>query len=126
MIPYIDFHCDTLMRAWELQADQIKVLPDAMVDVTRLEKSGCMAQFFSIFMMPQPVEPDSDDDRYIDHLLRIFRNSLGGKLALARNMQEYQANRAAGKISGFLTLEDGRAVNGSMENWSVSMKKAFA
>ena len=115
MIPYIDFHCDTLMRAWELQADQIKVLPDAMVDVTRLEKSGCMAQFFSIFMMPQPVESDSDDDGYIDHLLRIFRNSLGGKLALARNMQEYQANRAAGKISGFLTLEDGRAVNGSME-----------
>ena len=31
---------------------------DAMVDVARLEKSGCMAQFFSIFMMPQPVEPD--------------------------------------------------------------------
>lgn len=115
MIPYIDFHCDTLMRAWELQASDISVLPDAMVDLARLEKSGCMAQFFSIFMMPQPVEPDSDDDGYIDHLLRIFRNSLGGKLALARNMQEYQANRAAGKISGFLTLEDGRAVDGSME-----------
>ena len=115
MVPYIDFHCDTLMRAWELGEDQIKVLPDAMVDVTRLEKSGCMAQFFSIFMMPQPVEPDSDDEGYIEHLLGIFRNSLDGKLALARNLQEYRANRSAGKISGFLTLEDGRAVNGSME-----------
>jgi len=114
MIPYIDFHCDTLMRAWQLGADQIKVLPDAMVDVARLEKSGCMAQFFSIFMMPQPVEPASDDDGYIGHLLGIFRSSLG-KLALARNLQEYETNRAAGKISGFLTLEDGRAVDGSME-----------
>jgi len=115
MIPYIDFHCDTLMRAWELGADRIHTLPDAMVDLDRLERSGCMAQFFSIFMMPQPVEPDSDDDSYIETLLRIFRSSLDGRMAPARNLQEYRVNRDAGKISGFLTLEDGRAVAGSME-----------
>lgn len=115
MIPYIDFHCDTLMRAWELGAEQISVLPEAMVDVARLEKSGCMAQFFSIFMMPQPVQPDSDDNGYIEKLLQIFRASLGGNLVSANNLQDYRANQAAGKISGFLTLEDGRAVGGSME-----------
>ena len=78
VIPYIDFHCDTLMRAWELGAKQISVLPDAMVDVARLEKSGCMAQFFSIFMMPQPVQPDSDDNGYIETLLGIFVWRAGG------------------------------------------------
>ena len=115
MIPYVDFHCDTLMRAWQVQAKELSVLPEAMVDVERLEKAGCAAQFFAVFMMPQPAEPNSDDDGYIDALLQIFRNSLGEKLALARNLQDYRRNREAGKISGFLTLEDGRAVGGSME-----------
>ena len=115
MIPYIDFHCDTLMRAWELQAAEISKLPDAMLDVERLKKSGCMAQFFAIFMMPQPVTPDADDDGYIEKLLDIFAASCHGALAPAKNLQEYRKNRTDGKISGFLTLEDGRAVNGSME-----------
>ncbi len=115
MIPYIDFHCDTLMRAWELGASSLNVLPEAMVDVERLEKSGCLAQFFAIFMMPHPVEPGSDDDGYIEALLKIFHNSLDEKLAPARNLQDYRRNREEEKISGFLTLEDGRAVNGSME-----------
>lgn len=115
MIPYIDFHCDTLMRAWELGASSVNVLPEAMVDTERLEKGGCLAQFFAVFMMPQPKKPDSDDDAYIDALLRIFHASQQGELAFAGNLQDYRRNRETGKISGFLTLEDGRAVNGSME-----------
>lgn len=115
MIPYIDLHCDTLHRAWELQAQDITSLQGSMVDVERLEKGGCMAQFFAVFMMPQPKKPDSDDDGYIDALLEMFHASLSDKLALAKNLQDYRRNREAGKISGFLTLEDGRAVRGSME-----------
>ncbi len=114
MIPYIDFHCDTLMRAWELGASSVSVLPEAMVDTERLEKGGCLAQFFAVFMMPQPKKPDSDDDAYIDALLRIFHASQQGEMAFAGNLQDYRRNREAGKISGFLTLEDGRAVRGSM------------
>lgn len=115
MIPYIDLHCDTLHRAWVLQAQDVTSLQGSMVDVERLEKGGCMAQFFSVFMVPQPIEPDSDDDGYINALLEIFHASLSDKLALAKNLQDYRRNREAGKISGFLTLEDGRAVRGSME-----------
>ena len=115
MIPYIDLHCDTLHRAWELQAQDITSLQGSMVDVERLEKGGCMAQFFSVFMVPQPIEADSDDDGYINALMEIFHASLSDKLALAKNLQDYRRNREAGKISGFLTLEDGRAVRGSMQ-----------
>lgn len=115
MIPYIDLHCDTLMRAYELGAGEILCLPEAMVDVERLEKGGCAAQFFAIFMLPQPAGEEGADEAYIQKLLHIFENSLGGKLSPARNLREYRKNREAGKISGFLTLEDGRAVQGSME-----------
>ena len=115
MIPYIDFHCDTLMQAWDRHAADVISNSKDMVDVERLEKAGCAAQFFAVFMMPQPLTPDSDDDGYINALLQIFRNSLGDKLALTRNLQDYRRNREEGKISGFLTLEDGRAVRGSME-----------
>ena len=115
MFPYIDFHCDTLMQAQVQNRGDIVHAPELMVDIKRLRKSGCMAQFFAMFMWPQPKTSDCDDDRYIDDMLRIFQNSCGEELALARNLQEYRQNREAGKISGFLTLEDGRAVEGSME-----------
>lgn len=116
MIPYIDFHCDTLWLAHVRKAENILHLPDAMVDVDRLVKGGCTAQFFAIFMWPQPMNDPAEDEQYIQTLLDIFRRSLDGRLAPARNLRDYQANRQAGKISGFLTLEDGRAVQGRMEH----------
>lgn len=117
MISYIDFHIDTLSAAWKEKQRNILSVPNTMADLMRLQQGGCMAQFFSIFM-PQPENPDflsiSDDD-YIQNLLIIFQNSLGDILAPAGNTADLRRNRQAGKISGFLTLEDGRAVNGSME-----------
>lgn len=117
MISYMDFHIDTLSAARKEKSRDILSVPNTMADLNRLHQSGCIAQFFSIFM-PQPGDPGflslSDDD-YILDLLTIFQNSLGDLLAPAGNTADLRRNRQAGKISGFLTLEDGRAVNGSIE-----------
>lgn len=124
MISYVDFHIDTLSAARKERQRDILNFPNAMADLKRLQQGGCTAQFFSIFM-PQPGDPDflsvSDDD-YIRDLLAIFRNSLGDILAPAGNTADLRRNWGAGKISGFLTLEDGRAVNGSPERLDVFYK----
>ncbi|MCF0136441.1 MAG: hypothetical protein HUJ69_08490, partial [Lachnospiraceae bacterium] len=52
---YIDFHCDTLMMfAHEPSADMIQN-PNRMVDIDRLNRAGCAAQFFATFMPPVPA-----------------------------------------------------------------------
>ncbi len=119
---YIDLHCDTLMQAALSQRKDIAVMEKAMVDLDRLEKGGCMAQFFAIFMPPMAYRAKygsalPDDETYIRLLHGILMNTIQlypGRLALAKSAGDLAAN--AGKISAFLTLEDGRAVDGKLEN----------
>lgn len=116
MVPYIDLHCDTLYEAWCKKRQNISDFPQAMVDVNRLQQGGCMAQFFAIFMLQEDdqekYQTNISDDDYISSLTEIFRNST---TAFAGNLSEIQRNQQQSKLSGLLTLEDGRAVDGSME-----------
>lgn len=124
MTPFIDLHCDTLMKAWLRRKKDIVSFPKTRVDVERLQTGGCMAQFFAIFLPPLglkkymgPFFPK--DEAYITALHRIFTTTVersGGRLAFAKSAADVEAGRAAGVVSGLLTLEDGRTVDGRMEN----------
>lgn len=48
---YIDFHCDTLMKAWMGRKKTLSA-PGGMVSLAGLKEGGCKAQFFAIFMPP--------------------------------------------------------------------------
>ena len=119
---YIDLHCDTLLGAFMAGKDEIGRFEQASVDVERLKKGSCMAQFFAIFLPPaRPEMNDSipDDETYIRSLHQILMNTIErhpGDIAFARNAAELSANHRAGKVSAFLTIEDGRSVLGSMDN----------
>lgn len=124
MRPYIDFHCDTLSLAALTVKSDLSRLEGAMADLERLRKGGCMAQFFAIFMPPLDYSKEKnvtlpDDETYISVLREILMETIRlhpEELAFAGNAGELEANRRAGKISALLTLEDGRAVMGRMEN----------
>lgn len=117
MVPYIDLHRDTLYEAWCKNRQDISDFPQAMVDVNRLKQGGCMAQFFAIFMLQEDdkakYHTDISDDDYIASLVKTFRNS---NMAFAGNLSDIRKNQQESNLSGLLTLEDGRAVNGRMEN----------
>ena len=120
---YIDMHCDTLMLAWMRKQNDIYDQPEMMVDISRLVKGGCKAQFFAIFL-PSPrmkarmgLEAMKDDD-YITQLSEIMKNTLErhpGEIARAVSLADILANDRAGKVSAVLTMEDGRSVDGRME-----------
>lgn len=124
MIPYIDMHCDTLMRAYLDKKSDIYELPQLMLDVRRLQKSRAAAQFFAIFMLPQSMREELMDlfpqDRdYIEALLGIYEKTLaehGDYIGKCTDYCDYLANRKAGKVNAILSVEDGRAVAGDMEN----------
>lgn len=124
MIPYIDMHCDTLMRAYMDKKNDIFELPELMLDVKRLQKGGARAQFFAMFMLPESMREElkgnfPKDREYINALLEIFHNTInvhGDIVAETEGFSTYVENTESGKISCILSLEDGRVVEGKPEN----------
>lgn len=130
---YIDMHCDTLMKAYLTRKKTVGRLGKCMVDLEKLEQGGCTAQFFAIFMLPMRLKAKlgfllPGDDTYIEKLHGIMMNTLRAypeRIAMARNAAELDANRAEGKLSAFLTLEDGRAVDGKMDKLEAFYEKGI-
>lgn len=124
MRPYIDMHCDTLMQAALAGRADICRMDHAMVDLERLRRGGCMAQFFAVFMPPPDCPEAADgvlpgDEAYIALLRGILLETIRRQpeaLAFAGNRAELEANWREGKTSALLTLEDGRAAAGRIEN----------
>lgn len=119
---YIDMHCDTLMKLASKDASPELYSNSFSVDFKRMAIGEAKAQFFAVFMLPQgsprlaALDNISDDD-YIDLLHKILFDNLekySQHAAFASNIDMLKANDAAGKVSAFLTIEDGRAVQGDM------------
>lgn len=122
---YIDMHCDTLEQALIQKCGTVYELKDTMLDLKRLLAAGAGAQFFAMFV-PQRNEPEwfglnamPDLTELLMMLYQIYRNTMeqyAFAAAPARSLADYRANRAAGKLSAFLTIENGYPVLGEMEN----------
>ena len=115
-------HCDTLMQAWFRGRRQVWHLPSAMLDGERLAQGGAKGQFFAIFLQSMRLKrlagPLLNDGKYIERLAGIFYRTLAkhpDQIAYAGNFDQMQQNWHQGKISAFLTIEDGREVRGRME-----------
>ncbi|MCI8504964.1 MAG: membrane dipeptidase [Lachnospiraceae bacterium] len=130
---YIDLHCDTLMM---FAGEQGNLYENTMaVDFTRLKKGNCLAQFFAVWMPDEEglqefkkaglcgalsgeLSREEWDDAYIGRLLSCLKDACREherETALALNWEDLKKNGEAGRMSAFLTLEDGRAVRGSLE-----------
>ncbi len=121
---YIDLHCDTLCMAFETQDKNIFDRPQFMVDINRLKKAEVPAQFFAIYMPPvewiHNIKPNCSDDEFIDELYATLCNAIAqhpDDIAWAKNAVDMENNAKAGKVSAFLTIEDGRSILGSFEKF---------
>lgn len=125
---FIDFHCDTLMPFAFGEPFSISE-NNKHLDIKRMKKGGALAQFFAMFLIPdgswerrnlQKVE----EWEYIRILSEGFRRDIEENkdiIAFAGNYDDLKANEAAGKMSAFLTIEDGRLIEGNMDN----LKKVY-
>ena len=118
----IDMHCDTLMRAYFRDKDDLFTCPEFDLDISRMIESGMMAQFFAIFV-PSAKEyaryekEYKGDDEYIDKCASIFNHTVqkhADVVAKATSAKEILDNYASHKVSAILTMEDGVAVQGDM------------
>ena len=128
MMNLVDLHCDTLMGC-------VKGVPlaknDQHIDVDKLVRGGALAQFFAVFI------PTGDaarrhgtgvppyqyfQDTYAAYLRELELNK--AQLAPALCMADIEKNKADGKISALLTIEDGGAfIEGKAERLEEAYQK---
>ncbi|GHT79177.1 peptidase [Spirochaetia bacterium] len=122
---FIDMHCDTLMRSYIQGREDIYEMPGSMLDIKRMGEAGALAQFFAIFMPPPDLDPmlgftqPVDDETYIAWCFKVFRTTMerhADMAAPALSRAFLEKNERAGKMSAFLTFEDGRPIAGKPEN----------
>lgn len=122
---YIDMHCDTLAKALAGHYSTAAKLSGTMADVERLRKAGAAAQFFAMFL-PQQNCPESfglsempDLNTLMLRMYEIYRATLkdcSDTIAAACCFKDLEKNRKEGKLSAFLTIENGALMQGEMEN----------
>lgn len=112
---YIDFHCDTLMQFGDgdFTGNSLYENPSKSIDLVRMKKGDARAQFFATFLPPAQYMHNSDEE-YRANLYKGFTDTINAHsdiIGFAKSVADYDANIRAGKMSAFLTFEDGRMVD---------------
>lgn len=114
----IDMHCDTIYEIFEAKkCGKAMSLWDCnlMVNLQKMKSGGYSTQNFALF-----VEPESGVSSFekANQLLAIFKEELwkqDAKISQVTTVREILENERAGKLSAFLTIEGGEALEGSLD-----------
>lgn len=112
----LDSHCDTpsqILRLRDISIDN----PYAHVDIPKLRKGGVDGVFFALYV---PASMDSDPDgarayayRMLEGVCASLKNSTDA--VMTTSVSQALENKAKGKISVFLGLENGSAIGDSLD-----------
>lgn len=112
---FIDLHCDTISLLQKNPARGNLRQNDANIDLDKLAEGEVAAQFFALYIdkakSPSPLEAALC-------MLDTFYQELAAneeKIAFAGCAADFARNQAAGKISAFLTVEEGGVLQGRIE-----------
>lgn len=111
----IDLHCDTVMHL--INDPKLKLKKNNLsIDIQKLKRANALAQFFALYI--DLVEHPDALQRCLS-MVDVFYQEIAfnsAEIALARNYQEICLNQQLGKVSAFLTVEEGGALQGRLEN----------
>lgn len=123
----IDFHCDTMLRIFESSRGAGLKENDFQVDIEKLQRGQILAQFFALFFELDVVREKKKSP--FDHTLEMlerFEEELrknAKDIALAKRLEDLVKNEKEKKISAFLTIEEGEAIEGSLDKLAFFHKK---
>lgn len=123
---FIDMHCDSLIMLLFRDKENADLYDSKVtsVDFKRMKEGDQLAQFFAVFLPPHEAykmfgAEDMPDEEYIATLRKYLLDNVAkhkGIIKMAYNADDIERNLSQGLISAFLTMEDGRAVDGKLEN----------
>ncbi len=112
MTPIIDLHCDTILGLHKNGKDEHLDNNSLHVDIEKLRQGGVDTQFFAVFVkLEEHPDPWSAFQLVSDRLFaELGRNP--GAISAVRSCAEMEDAARSGKISAFLTIEEGEVVAG--------------
>ena len=112
-----DMHCDTISLLWQAgqRGDAHQLLENSLsVDLKKMERGGYLIQNFAMFVCLEQVEnPLVHVLELIDEYNRQMEANRD-RIAPVYRFADIEKNRAAGKLSGLLTVEEGGVCKGSL------------
>ena len=121
MYSYIDMHCDTLLQTLH-KGSSLLYENEGMQSLKLMHEAKQMCQFFAIFFPPRQENkenPTPTDEEFFRISCRNFYEEIEKHpytVAFAHNYDDIRKNWEKGLSSAILTVEDGRMVDGKMEN----------
>ncbi len=116
----IDMHCDTLWKLMDLDQRGDLGKSGCSITLPGLKQAGVLAQFFACFTYFEDYrEQRGYEDAYC-HVLEMIdyfyaqMEQFSGEIAAACTKEEMERHEAEGRISAFLTVEEGGVINGQM------------
>jgi len=116
----IDLHCDTIWRMFENETYTNLAKNNFHIDIDKLVKANSFAQFFALFIDREDIiKKGKSHVAYCSEMLDRFYTEIennNDKIRFAGNYEEYIKNRNNNKVSAFLTIEGGDALEGKLYN----------
>ncbi|MGC9313781.1 MAG: dipeptidase, partial [Sediminispirochaetaceae bacterium] len=112
MTPIIDLHCDTILALHKNNEDKHLDKNSLHIDIEKLRQGGVDTQFFAVFVkLEEHPDPWAAFRLVSDRLFEELGRS-PGEIAQVRSRAEMEDAARSGKISAFLTIEEGQVVAG--------------
>lgn len=117
MMKVVDMHCDTIAKIYYLQRDGKEgsiLRNDLHIDLEKMEKGDYLLQNFALFVN---LEKHERPFEYAMKLADVFYTEMeahSDKIGIVRSWADIEANRAAGRMSALLTLEEGGICQGEL------------
>lgn len=125
---FIDFHVDTLYRLFYRAKGEVGDLwkNNCHIDLKREIASGYTAQLFACFLdlAEKPKLGSSYED--VLGMIELFYQQISAdkeKVGFAGNYAQYKENKEQGKLSAFLSLEEGGVLEGDLKRLNVLYDK---
>lgn len=117
----IDMHCDTIWKLLDLDKEGDLEKNHCSITIPGMKKAGTIAQFFACFTY---IEAYKEKDGYegawnhcleMAEFLEMQAELFSEDLVKTCSYKAFKQNEAGGKISAFLTVEEGGVLNGHIE-----------
>ena len=110
----VDLHCDTISEIFKGRKAGMNLKENRlMIDINKLKKSDTLLQCFAMFTHLGDVKSPYD---YVNELIDLFEVEIeknSSDISFVKSYDDIISNK---KISAFLTIEEGEAIEGSIDN----------
>ncbi|MPW24680.1 membrane dipeptidase [Alkalibaculum sp. M08DMB] len=114
----IDFHCDTVQKIFHIGNENLYE-NSYSVDIKKMINSRVTAQFFALFLDRELIKDKKYNIYdYTKEFYKVYSSQIKANeeyISLANNYRDYEENMKEGKMSAFLTIEEGDFLENRIE-----------